>query len=343
MQNQNEGTEVYLRSLTVTGIQKYDYWIQRFTVDRARHNKTPELIAEYINGLRSKYRPTTLHLIKAALRKSFRLTYAHIHDRSFWSHADEVFASVRISLPQRPRADVFLSEDEVRLMIEHAPTRRHAAIVYLYAITGCRRSELLKIELKQCRRSTQLDSVTGKRRPVIIIPIIGKGYKAREVTIRPEDFRRIKAALLSKRWLLENIHGRPYTESGIQKIMQQAGRAAGIHLFAHKLRHSFASNLLRRGATLPEVSSYLGHSNLTTTVQYYLHGHMRPEVLFSYLAPGQKSLIKKQEGTNAKTTTKKATTPQTNTTSRRQDAGILRESGSSLPEPRINRSRRRGA
>ena len=209
MQNQNQEAEVYLRSLSVTGIQKYDYWIQRFSVDRARHNKTPEIIAEYINGLRSKYRPATLHLIKAALCKSFQLTYAHIYDRSFWHHSRTVFASIKVSVPNRPRPDVFLSEDEVLRMIEHAPTRRHAAVVYLYAVTGCRRAELLKIELKQCRRSTQLDRLTGKRRPVIIIPIIGKGYKAREVTIRPEDFKRIKAALLSKRYLLENIHGRP--------------------------------------------------------------------------------------------------------------------------------------
>jgi integrase len=334
---------VYLRSFSITGIQPYDYWIRRINKECARHNRTPELIASYIETHRAHYRNATLRTIKCALLRSFRVTYAHIHDRNFWNQANERFSKIRIPIQRSPRLNAFLSEDEVRRVIELAPSRRHAAIVQLYAITGCRREELIKVELKQCRPTTHVDPVTKKRRTLIVIPIVGKGKKPRDVVIQAADFHRIKTTLLSKRYLLETIHGRPFSASRISQLMNEAGDAAGIHLFTHMLRHSFASNMLRRGATLPEVSSYLGHSSPTITAQYYLHGHMRPEVLFSYLAPPQKSLIKKKEGTNAKTTTKKAATSQTDATSSRQDAGILRESGSSLSEPRINRSSSRGA
>jgi integrase/recombinase XerD len=36
----------------------------------------------------------------------------------------------------------------------------------------------------------------------------------------------------------------------------------------HLLRHSLATNLLRRGATLTEISQILRHNNLTTTQIY---------------------------------------------------------------------------
>lgn len=334
---------VYLRSFSITGIQPYDYWIRRVNKECVRHNRTPELIAGYIEARRSHYRNATLRTIKCALVKSFRVTYAHIQDRNFWIQANERFSKIKVAVQRAPRMNAFLTEEEVRRVIELAPTRRHAAIVQLYAITGCRREELIKVELKQCRKTTHVDPVTKKRRTVIVIPIVGKGKKPRDVVIQAADFHRIKTTLLSKRYLLETIHGRPFSASRISQLMNEAGDAAGIHLFTHMLRHSFASNMLRRGATLPEVSSYLGHSSPTITAQYYLHGHMRPEVLFSYLAPPQKSLRKKQEGTNAKTTSKKTATSQTDATSSRQDAGILRESGSSLSEPRFDRSSSRGA
>jgi len=42
------------------------------------------------------------------------------------------------------------------------------------------------------------------------------------------------------------------------------------YLSAHKLRHTYATFLLRSGADLKSVSTLLGHTNLQTT-QIYLH------------------------------------------------------------------------
>jgi integrase/recombinase XerD len=42
----------------------------------------------------------------------------------------------------------------------------------------------------------------------------------------------------------------------------------------HWLRHAHASHAIDRGATLPEVQSTLGHSNVATTSGYL---HARPE------------------------------------------------------------------
>jgi integrase/recombinase XerD len=56
--------------------------------------------------------------------------------------------------------------------------------------------------------------------------------------------------------------------AGIRGIMGQACRRAGLpRVGAHRLRHSLATEMLRAGASLPEVGQVLRHrSQLATSV-----------------------------------------------------------------------------
>ena len=46
------------------------------------------------------------------------------------------------------------------------------------------------------------------------------------------------------------------------------------HVRLHDLRHSTASNLLQKGASLPAVASWVGHSSPETTLRFYAHANM---------------------------------------------------------------------
>lgn len=62
----------------------------------------------------------------------------------------------------------------------------------------------------------------------------------------------------------------PLTRNGVSVVVTSLGRRAGIgsRIGAHRLRHSAATAVIRRGGTLTEAAQLLRHESITTTVIY---------------------------------------------------------------------------
>jgi integrase/recombinase XerD len=66
--------------------------------------------------------------------------------------------------------------------------------------------------------------------------------------------------------------GKPPTVQSVRAYLRNLNKRANIQkkVTPHKLRHTYATNLLNAGAELVDIQALLGHVNLATT-QIYTH------------------------------------------------------------------------
>ena len=141
---------------------------------------------------------------------------------------------------------------------------RNKLIINLLLDTGVRVSELVNIKV--------FDIDIEER----IIKVFGKGSKERFVFFTSKT-KEILVTYLSKRNekaivdnLLINYKGEKLTERSVQKIIKLVGEKIGLDIHPHLLRHTFATDLLNKGADIRMIQELLGHENLDTT-QIYTH------------------------------------------------------------------------
>jgi len=175
----------------------------------------------------------------------------------------------------RNRLPSFLSLDEVERLLEQPDRKsprglRDKAMLELLYSTGLRVSELVGL------RVADVHMESGSLR------CVGKGDKERLVPVgRPalaavqEYLRVARPQLLRGRttpYLFLGKRGVRLGRIGFWQILKKYGRQAHLRgeLSPHKLRHSFATHLLERGADLRSVQLMLGHADISTT-QIYTH------------------------------------------------------------------------
>lgn len=189
-----------------------------------------------------------------------------------------VLAPERITLSKTPARQVhFLEADEVeRLRLapqgDDLTTLRDRAILEVLYSTGLRVSELVSLKRSHVNLKNGEFSIRGKGqkvRPVFLgdsAKLALKRYLAARRDGNPALFIR------HRQDINQDEQAKPLTARSIQRLLKHYGALAGIikPLTPHKLRHSFATELLRNGADLRSVQELLGHSSITTT-QIYTH------------------------------------------------------------------------
>jgi site-specific recombinase XerD len=141
---------------------------------------------------------------------------------------------------------------------------RDFAILTLLARLGLRTVEVARLELDD------LHWRAGE------IEIDGKGHERARLPL-PHDVGEALVAYLTLRrrhgsrlvFLSEHAPTRPIGPPGVRSVVRDACRRADIeHVAAHRLRHALASELLREGASLIDISQVLRHKHLESTMIY---------------------------------------------------------------------------
>jgi site-specific recombinase XerD len=164
-----------------------------------------------------------------------------------------------------------LDADHVRVLLESCDTdtangRRDLAILLLLVRLGMRRGEVAALRLDDVDWRAGELLVRGKGPRVERLPLpadVGEALAGYLRDGRPGDaetravFMRVRAPRAA------------LTPAGVTQVVVAAGRRAGLGEVApHRLRHTAASELLRRGAPLAEIGQLLRHRTELTTAIY---------------------------------------------------------------------------
>jgi integrase/recombinase XerD len=202
----------------------------------------------------------------SALRGFFRFL---VRERAIETDPTELVERPKVSR-KLPRV---LSYEEVDRLLAAPPADtvrgiRDSAMIHLLYASGLRVSELCSLKVGD------LDRKVGTIAP------LGKGGKRRLVPVGQVALDRIDIYLDAVRVLSKGAttdphlflspRGKRFTRQGLWKLLKAYARGVGIKtpISPHKLRHSFATHLLRGGADLRAVQAMLGHADLGTTEIY---------------------------------------------------------------------------
>jgi len=188
-------------------------------------------------------------------------------------------------IKQRERQIKFLDLEQVKRLLEAPETKtitglRDRAILETLFSTGMRISELVNLD------RNQFTNIENKKD--LELGIVGKGGQPRTVYFSERALFWLKKYLKKRndkeKALFINYKGpknrigKRLTARSIENLVKKYALLSGcpITTTPHVLRHSFATDLLRKGVDTRIVQEFLGHKNISTT-QIYTHVS-RPEL-----------------------------------------------------------------
>ena len=172
-----------------------------------------------------------------------------------------------------------LSEDEVTKLLAAANAMQPPALSYravamleiLYG-TGLRVSELVHLQVSQFRRQSDSILVVGKGGRERLVPL---GLAAKRAAADWLELRDATPGYLLSDYMFPGVSstadGEAMTRQQFAQLLKSIALAAQIdprRVTPHKIRHSFATHMLNRGADLRSLQTMLGHADITTTQIY---------------------------------------------------------------------------
>lgn len=150
---------------------------------------------------------------------------------------------------------------EMEKLNQNCKTIRDKAILHFLASTGCRVSEMTGLNRDTVNLKTLECVVHGKgnkERTVYIDSVTGMLLE-KYLANRKDDNEALFVGRLKER----------LKPGGVRIMLNTLAKLAGVqHCHPHKFRRTLATEMARRGMPIHEVSHYLGHESLDTTMTY---------------------------------------------------------------------------
>jgi site-specific recombinase XerD len=176
-------------------------------------------------------------------------------------------AMSRLRVKTSKRNIVPLSVDEVARFWSSFRTSRDLAIVGLMLLEGLRSQEVLVLNRDDVLSAEAQIRVRGKGNKVRFLPLAPEAVQLLDHYLRLERPNPCTAALFVS--LKGPARGARMTPAGLRSLFRHHRQTTGVTLAnPHRFRHTFASDMLRAGVSLPALMQLMGHAHIQTTLIY---------------------------------------------------------------------------
>jgi len=190
-----------------------------------------------------------------------------------WAGNTEI-GRIKLNFGDTSRKNVrWLSEEEVKTLMNTVETPMEELIIHCELALGMRRVEVqrLCIDSFHFGRNSYI-SVHGKGRNGGKYRQIPTRRDTREILEQYLEFRKgiVRGQTDNGLLLIHNWRGslKGYGKTGIDKILDNLSRRAGVKFANHDLRRTMGRRMYRAGVKVEEIGSILGHSDNKTTLGY---------------------------------------------------------------------------
>ena len=281
----------YVRRLADTSLRIYAHDLLHFlrwwesvhhTADIAESDLTESTLLEYVRFQSAQQpRPSAATInhrtgvIDRALRNDFpnapcqfaRGFHQQFMRRGPLGLARPPMAMSRLRVKQPKRNIVPLSVDEVARFWSSFRTSRDLAIVGIMLFEGLRSAEVLALNRDDFLLSEGQIRVRGKGRKIRFLPLAPEAIQLLDHYLRLERPDPCTSALFVS--LKGRARGSRMTPAGLRSLFRYHRHTTGIQLAnPHRFRHTFASDMLSAGLSLPALMQLMGHASIHTTMIY---------------------------------------------------------------------------
>ena len=258
---------------TVTGSRYWPY-IQRFLVSRFGDNPMrfcelcPQDIDRFILRHAHERTPKAAQLMVSAMRSFLRFLFRYGETRRDLSTAVPTVPAWRLS--EVPK---YIKPEEIELVLEACDRttsvgRRNYSILLLIARLGLRAGEVVALELGDINWRTSELTIRGKGQSCDRLPLPQSAGEALAIYLkndRPEcSTRRV---FVRTRAPYRGFKDSTTVSTIVRRTVERSGLSTPSK-GAHLLRHSLATGMLRKGASMAEIGELLRHRSPNSTEIY---------------------------------------------------------------------------
>ena len=300
-----------LRSYANTLLHFVRWWsrqpgieVTRFEADQFTESTLVDYVRHQLDE-QPKPSPENVNQRSAMLRRLFRFHFRdemphapYLIQRGWWrrpwlgygrGRRLAVAADLKLKVPQR--VIVPLMPEQVARFWASFRTARDLAIVALMLLNGLRSREVLTLQLEDLLLSQAQ------------IRVRGKGSRVRLLPLPPETVRLLQCWLGSERPLTNTPHvfvslkgkarGRPMTPAGLRSLFRYHRTTSDVpQANPHRFRHTFGSDMIRAGLSLPALMRLMGHAHIQTTLLYI---QLTPQDVFAEYAHAVERIAQRRQ------------------------------------------------